>query len=182
MVMRLRGGGGTLEGLARREAERAAIEAERIATARTLEQLSLAAGGTIEQVIHADLSSSNAWDTENSVMFNVTLVDAGAFPSLGLPQPSTPIDAALYASYGYPFYKLYEEKSGVHGTFDVKTVGQLDDELACNENSHDEEDDLVFNQVAINSPVEECSERCEVALNQVEPISKFFPYLLKTMP
>jgi hypothetical protein len=45
----------------------------------------------------------------------------------GIKAPSTPITPELYKRYGYPFFKLYEEKSGVKGDFQgLKSVGALD--------------------------------------------------------
>ncbi|KAH8712150.1 hypothetical protein GQ44DRAFT_776175 [Phaeosphaeriaceae sp. PMI808] len=41
--------------------------------------------------------------------------------------PPTPLDVNSYKKYGCPFFKMYEEPSGVFGDFSlVKSIGQID--------------------------------------------------------
>lgn len=84
-------------------------------------------------------------------MFNLQILNAASFQMLlGFPAPKTPISAATYVLYGYPFFELYEEKSGIQGDFDgVKSVGQLLKDAGA-ENSEDFH--LGFPIVALNRP------------------------------
>ena len=98
-----------------------------------VQAMSLAAGGLIKQSINADTYPPSIWDTENSILFNVQLLNSESFLGVtGRLPPSSPIDAKTYASHGYPFYDIWnEELSGVKGDFDkVKSVGAMDEHLA----------------------------------------------------
>ncbi|KAF2275220.1 ubiquitin-domain-containing protein [Westerdykella ornata] len=90
--------------------------------------MGIAAGGKIKQVIEVDRYPKDTWDPSKTTVFNVHIVDSSAYKQVtGHEPPETPIDAALYAKYGYPFFELPEEKSGIHGDFAaVKSVAQLD--------------------------------------------------------
>lgn len=93
-------------------------------------EMAIAPGGFINQTIVRDPVASQTWDIENSIMFNLQLLNASKFEELlGYPAPETPITPELYRSYGYPFFKLYEEKSGIKGEFrGLKSVGTIDEE------------------------------------------------------
>lgn len=90
-------------------------------------ELGIAAGGMIKQSIHRDISTSDHWNHDRTVGFNVQILNAAAYPSVtGFPNPNPPIPAALYAAYGGVFYDLEEEESDIHGDFDkVKSLGEL---------------------------------------------------------
>jgi hypothetical protein len=106
MVLRLRGAG-PIE---------SRIEAE----------MSIAAGGLIEQVIHRDTHRSN-WDTAKTTVFNAQILNSASYQAVtGSAPPTMPIPHEIYTAHGFPYYKMYEEPSGVHGDFDqVKSVGQI---------------------------------------------------------
>jgi hypothetical protein len=60
------------------------------------------------------------------------------------------ITPALYKQYGYLFFKLYEEKSGVKGNFSsIQSVAQLDRDRSVERN--DDESELDFAVVELNS-------------------------------
>lgn len=90
-------------------------------------EMSIAPGGLIHQTIVRDPVDPTAWDKDNSIMFNVQLINALVFETLlGVGAPRTPITPALYSKYGFPFFKLEEEKSGIKGVFgDIKSVAEL---------------------------------------------------------
>lgn len=93
--------------------------------------MSLGAGGLIKQSILRDPHASNAWDSDNTVMFNIQLLSADVFQHVtGMEPTPSPVTAEIYAASGLPFFEIQdEEKSGVEGSFsDVKSIGQLDRE------------------------------------------------------
>ncbi|TVY65745.1 hypothetical protein LSUE1_G008321 [Lachnellula suecica] len=92
-------------------------------------EMSIGAGGLIQQSILADPHPKAAWDVDQTAMFNVQLLNADAFYSVtGMRARPSPITAATYAAAGLPFYSLPTEKpSGIKGIFsDIKSVAQLD--------------------------------------------------------
>jgi hypothetical protein len=103
------------------------------APAPKVEAMGLAAGGLIKQSINEDKYPASIWDTENSILFNVQLLNSDSFVAVtGRAPPSTPIDAKTYKQHGWPFYDIWmEEKTGIKGDFDaVKSVGEMDESLA----------------------------------------------------
>jgi hypothetical protein len=112
---------------------------------RAADEMSLGAGGFIKQVIHRDEWSYDYWDRDKTILFNLQLLDATFFKHiLGIDPPETPITAITYAEHGYPFYKLYEQPSGIFRDFHLKSVGALDKEFGSNFTDHQEEQSLAF--------------------------------------
>lgn len=103
LVMRLRGGGGFQH------------------------QMSIAAGGHIHQVIYTD-KMGDEWLPDRTTVFNVQVLNSAVYKAVtGRAPPTKPIDAKTYKKNGLPFFKMYEEPSGISGTFGlVKSVGQID--------------------------------------------------------
>jgi hypothetical protein len=96
-------------------------------------EMAVTPGGLIRQTIVKDPLQAHEWDTENTVMFNVQLINAAVFKNLtGIDPPSTPITAKTYAEKGYPFFALYEEPSGISGDFPVKSWAAMDKEKSNN--------------------------------------------------
>jgi hypothetical protein len=94
-------------------------------------EMALGAGGLIKQSILRDPHNSTAWDSDNTIMFNIQLLSADVFQHVtGIEPPPSPITANLYAASGLPFFEIQdEEESGVEGSFsDITSVGQLDEE------------------------------------------------------
>jgi hypothetical protein len=93
--------------------------------------MSLGAGGLIKQSILRDPHPSDAWDTDNTAMFNIQLLSAEVFQHVtGTAPPPSPVTAETYAAAGLSFFEIQGEgNSGVKGLFsDVKSVGELDRE------------------------------------------------------
>jgi hypothetical protein len=90
--------------------------------------MAVAPGGFIKQKIVKDPVDAEDWDKENTIMFNLQLLNASVFQQVtGIKAQATPITPELYKRYGYPFFKLYEEKSGIKGDFQgIKSVSELD--------------------------------------------------------
>jgi len=91
-------------------------------------ELGVAAGGYIKQSILPDTNPASIWERDQTIYFNVQILNSAAFRNItGLEPPKTPISAATYASQGLPFYKIYNEKSGIKGNFeDIKSVKAID--------------------------------------------------------
>ncbi|KAF2443479.1 ubiquitin-domain-containing protein [Karstenula rhodostoma CBS 690.94] len=91
------------------------------------QEMNIAAGGKIKQVIHKD-TYENEWLSDQSTVFNVQILNSAAYQAVtGNPPPSKPISAQTYAKNGMPFFAMYEEPSGISGAFSmVKSVAQID--------------------------------------------------------
>ncbi|KAH6868018.1 integral membrane protein [Alternaria rosae] len=91
----------------------------------TTAQMNLAAGGLIHQVVHADTLRPN-WDVAKTTVFNAQILNASLYEAVTGMRPITrPISHEEYAEHGFPYFKIYEEKSGVYGTFGVvKSLGE----------------------------------------------------------
>jgi hypothetical protein len=89
-------------------------------------EMAIAPGGLIRQSIVRDSVKVEHWDTGNTIMFNLQLLNASVFEQVnGIKAPYTPITPKVYKQFGYPF-KLYEEKSGIKGSFEgVMSIGEL---------------------------------------------------------
>ncbi|KAF7876492.1 hypothetical protein EAF04_001582 [Stromatinia cepivora] len=142
LVLSLKGGGG----------------GQREPRARTAE-MAIAPGGFIKQTIVKDFVPAANWDRDNTTIFNIQMLNAEVFESVvGVKPPPTPITAKTYADFGYPFYTMYEEQSGVGGNFPVKSVAQLD-ALNGEERSEDDDESIQFheaNEVTVVPAAEKC--------------------------
>jgi hypothetical protein len=112
-------------------------------------------------------------------MFNMQLFDATTFEHiLGIKAPPTPIDAQTYARYGYHFFDLYQEPSGIEGDFNVQSIGGLDKAKGTNLETHEEEKDLAFPVLNIGTRMRNRVDPTEIKLNTVEQKSVFLPIRL----
>ncbi|KAK0106277.1 hypothetical protein ONS96_003917 [Cadophora gregata f. sp. sojae] len=114
--------------------------------------MSIAAGGLIKQSIAEDIYPAEDWDTENSIIANVQLINSAVFESFtGLKPPPTPITAATYAKTGFPYFSIYEEPTGIHGKFEgLKSVGELDKENRFQIALHKQEDKILTRIVPVS--------------------------------
>ncbi|KAL5323589.1 hypothetical protein ACEPPN_008128 [Leptodophora sp. 'Broadleaf-Isolate-01'] len=72
------------------------------------------------QAIVKDPVPADEWDLENTILFNLQLMNASTFEAvLGIKAPKTPITASLYRKYSYSFMKSYEELGGINGIAEV---------------------------------------------------------------
>ena len=63
--------------------------------------MSIAPGGLIEQFIKSDESKTSNWDPDNSIVFNVQILNTEAFRQVtGMMPRETHISAATYAHQG----------------------------------------------------------------------------------
>jgi len=92
-------------------------------------EMGIAAGGLIKQTIVRDTNVPTIWDTENSTIFNVQILNSVAFEAItGKAPPKSPVTAKTYAAHGYRYYDIYDEKpSGIKGHFSgVQSVAEKD--------------------------------------------------------
>lgn len=61
-------------------------------------------------------------------VFNVQILNSLAYKTVtGEHPPAKPMTAVEYAQHGFPFFKMYEESSGISGDFGaVKSVAEID--------------------------------------------------------
>ncbi len=120
LILRLRGGGGQ--------------SPEELA-------MGLAPGGLIKQCIIKDNHPSTIWERDQTICFNVQILNSDTFQqATGVAPPPTPISAKTYAAHGLPFFKIYGETSTIKGDFPgVKSVKALD--RIKNENGEREKED-----------------------------------------
>lgn len=119
-------------------------------------ELGIAPGGLIKQTIVADPYASDSWEPERSISFNVQILNSELFHQVtGQAPPPTPITAQTYADHGLPFFKLYEEKSGIEGDFKgVKSVKAMDNakDVTKNGQSLDADEPATYNPVIVLNP------------------------------
>lgn len=113
-------------------------------------ELGVAAGGYIKQCILPDPNPASIWERDQTIYFNVQILNSAAFQKItGLEPPKTPISAATYASHGLPFFKIYNEGSGIEGNLaNIKSVKAIDKFKAKGGSKQaygtDHEDDLTY--------------------------------------
>lgn len=115
------------------------------------EEMTMAPAGLIKQTIVKDPLLAKDWAQDNTIIFNIQLLTASVFEALlGMPAPPTSVTPAMYKKLGFPFFKMYEEKSGIKGNFkNIKSVAELDKKKGkkC---SPDDDESLNFPIVAID--------------------------------
>jgi hypothetical protein len=75
--------------------------------------MGLGAGGKMRQKIYPDPHGLDTWDPENYGTLFVHIVNSEQYQELtGREPPPTPIDAATYTEYGFPWFDLYDEEWG----------------------------------------------------------------------
>lgn len=89
--------------------------------------MNAAAGGLNSQAIVKD-PNTYQWDSTQTKVFNVQILNSQHFQTLiGVAPPTSPVDGATYAQYGFPFFSIYEEPTAVSGDFSmVRSVAQID--------------------------------------------------------
>ena len=93
-------------------------------------EMNLAAGGQIDQTIVLD-KGIHYWDKDQAKYFNVQILGSTTFQRVtGLPPPTTPVEASVYAQFGYPFFQMWEEPTTVSGNFStVRSIGEIDETI-----------------------------------------------------
>jgi hypothetical protein len=96
--------------------------------------MSVAPGGKIKQVIHADLSGPNSpegkWLPSRTTVFNVQVLNARLYAVVtGKSPPGRPLDVRTYKKHGFPFFYFQEEPTGISGSANfsaIKSVAEID--------------------------------------------------------
>jgi hypothetical protein len=96
-------------------------------------EMGIAAGGKVTQKIYPDTYGIDTWDPDNYATLFVHLVNSEQYMEItGLEPPPTPISAQTYASYGLPWFGLYDEHMGDLSPSAelgrVKTIREIDAE------------------------------------------------------
>lgn len=74
-------------------------------------QMGLGAGGTMTQKIYHDPHGLAAWDAQAFAVIPVHIINSEMFQAItGKKPPESPVTQKDYASYGYPWFALYDEK------------------------------------------------------------------------
>lgn len=82
-------------------------------SAQDFGDLGLAAGGEMVQSVYPDPHGVDAWSARNRGEVHVHLVDTRAWTRItGEPPPPTPVNAAAYVQWGYPWFELYDADLG----------------------------------------------------------------------
>jgi hypothetical protein len=90
----------------------------------------VAAGGKINQVIHAD-KKGDKWLPDHTTVFNVQVLNSTIYKAVtDQAPPPKPMTAKDYANHGFPFFELYGEPSGISGDFSlVNSIGEIDQKM-----------------------------------------------------
>jgi hypothetical protein len=94
-------------------------------------EMTVAAGGKIKQVIAADYHNKNGWLPSRTTVFNVQILNTVVYKAVtGEAPPTRPMGVKEYKKHGFPFFKMYEEPSGVSGNFSlVKSIAEIDENM-----------------------------------------------------
>ncbi|KAK6194028.1 pyridoxine biosynthesis protein [Pestalotiopsis sp. IQ-011] len=117
-----------------------------------VKEMGIAAGGLIRQTIEPDGHPADTWDVGAAILLNLQILNSESFSeATGLPPPTTPVDAATYASHGYPFFEIWgEERTGVAGEFgEVKSVAQIEAERARERGEQKPEEESVPQRIHV---------------------------------
>jgi hypothetical protein len=78
---------------------------------RGAESMGLAGGGKITQKIYPDSHGIDTWDEANNGRVFVHIVNSEMWREItGEATPPTPVSAHTYTKYGFPWFKLYDER------------------------------------------------------------------------
>jgi hypothetical protein len=91
--------------------------------------MGLGAGGRLAQKIYPDPYGIDTWDPERIGRVTVHILNSRQFTAVtGQPPPPSPVDAAVYAAHGLPWFKRYEEDrpdiAPVERLAAVKSIGE----------------------------------------------------------
>lgn len=82
-------------------------------------EMGIAPGGFIKQCILKDENEACIWEPQNTICFNVQILNSEVFRQVtGIDPPETPITAKTYTDLGLPYFSIYIETSAIKGDFD----------------------------------------------------------------
>lgn len=108
-------------------------------------EMTVAAGGMINQSIVRDRYDPAHWDVCGTLCFNVQIVNSEMFRAITSRNPPlAPRTAWAYEASGLPFFKLWEEMSTISGAFQhVKSVAQISQSTKNEVNSNETDLEVV---------------------------------------
>jgi len=126
---------------------------------RFFPNMGISAGGLITQKIYFDTSEVE-YNLDDYEKHTITIVNSAQNP---LKMPSTPVTAATYITYGYPWYDLYDEKQSIpHNKTNldnIKSIGEF-------KNTNDE--CCVCMEQYVNIQFKPCSHKmCQTCFQQL---------------
>ncbi|KAI0486894.1 hypothetical protein F4859DRAFT_527057 [Xylaria cf. heliscus] len=117
-----------------------------------MQEMSMAAGGLINQNIRRDKNPPSSWDKDAAILFHVHILDTATFAAVtGKPAPATPISARTYAEHGSYFFEIWgEEPTGIKGDFaKVKSIAALEEERAEEEGIPYQAEEFVPQRISV---------------------------------
>lgn len=120
-------------------------------------EMGLGAGGRIEQKLYPDPYGRETWKTRPDARLFVHIVNSQHYQEItGQRPPDSPVSAATYTEYGYPWFALYDEAKGDVGVSEtltgVKTVSELDAEHGFTGQQDDTSVKVPENQIIVAKP------------------------------
>lgn len=102
--------------------------------------MGIGAGGSMKQKVYKDGYGLDTWQQTEPQVVVIYIINSEQFRAItGLAPPTTPVDAATYTSYGFPWFGLYDEQKydlPASGTMKkVKSAGTLDKEKGISKQS-----------------------------------------------
>jgi hypothetical protein len=95
--------------------------------------MGLGAGGRMKQKVYEDRYGYDTWTQDNPQEIVIYILNSEQFQSItAMEPPDTPVEAATYTSYGFPWFDLYDEHkqdlTASKKLKNVKSPSQLDKE------------------------------------------------------
>ncbi|KAI0460366.1 hypothetical protein F5B21DRAFT_519102 [Xylaria acuta] len=115
-------------------------------------QMSMAAGGLINQNIRRDNNPAYSWDKDAAILFHIHILDTATFAAVtGKPAQGSPITAKTYAEHGSYFFEIWgEEPTGIRGKFaTVKSIAALEEERAKEKGTPHQEEENVPQRISV---------------------------------
>jgi hypothetical protein len=113
--------------------------------------MGLAAGGKMKQKLYPDRHGIDTWNQTKPPSIFVHICNSVLFEKItGIKAPESPISAATYTQYGYPWFDLYDEHKG-----DLKASKKLVDVKSVNEIDHNPDEGFNVNDNQIHHYKEE---------------------------
>jgi hypothetical protein len=93
-----------------------------------ISEMSIGAGGSMEQQIYKDQFGLDVWDIENTNKVFVHLVNSMVWRQLtGIEPPTTPFTAKEYSSNGYPWFEYYQDSPSISSTSILSNIKSIKD-------------------------------------------------------
>ena len=90
---------------------------KRLNISNSIQDMGLAAGGSMKQEIYKDPHELNSWDTEHGERLFIHLVNSMVWRQItGEEPPSSPRTAAEYTNYGLSWFDYYSEAPALEGS------------------------------------------------------------------